>query len=273
MEIDPEVIIEISNQLHEIGAEPFFLCISGSDNYGFSSENNSDVDIRGAYIHVRPDDIFNPHLERKLTIEGECYIDDLKHEWQIHEVAKFLRLLGKSNMNILDWIHSNDILSEPPDHYGISLEDLRNKSSKFIDQRFIRHTFGWTKHMYNKSWRDPKKILHTLRPLMTCLYYLDTGVYQPNIQLLTSEQSLGKYRPLIMELIELKKIGQTSNDAIRQSSLDTYDELKESIEERKDVLPELLSRDEDIRSIITYIRLNSLNHRIKTRIERPSILA
>ena len=76
-----------------------------------------------------------------------------------------------------------------------------------------------------------------------------------------------------MELIELKKIGQTSNDAIRQSSLATYDKLKESIEERKDVLPELLSRDEDIRSIITYIRLNSLNHRIKTRIERPSILA
>lgn len=95
MEIDPEVLDHIKEQLKEIEAEPFFLCISGSDNYGFSSENNSDVDIRGAYIFLKPDDIFNPHLERKLTKEGECYIDGLKHEWQLHEISKFLRLMAK----------------------------------------------------------------------------------------------------------------------------------------------------------------------------------
>ena len=92
MEIDPLVIDHIQKQLREIEAEPFFLCISGSDNYGFSSENNSDVDIRGAYIHLQPDDIFNPNFERKMTKEGECFIEGLKHEWQLHEISKVLRL-------------------------------------------------------------------------------------------------------------------------------------------------------------------------------------
>ena len=176
-------------------------------------------------------------------------------------------------MNILDWIYSNDILYEPPEYYGLSLEDLRNNSSKFIDQRFISHTFGWTKHMYNESWRDPKKILHTLRPLMTCLHYLESGEYQPNIQILTSEKTLRPYQKLIFELIELKKIGGTSNDIIRKSSLDTYDRLKELIEEKGQVLPERLFRDEDIRAIITFIRSNTIKHRIKQSPHRPSILS
>ncbi len=102
MKIPNAVTVALQNQLNQIPAKSFFLSISGSDNYGFASENNSDVDIRGVYYFTEPDDIFNPRVERSLTREGEYVHEGMKYEWQLHELGKFLRLLGKSNMNMLD---------------------------------------------------------------------------------------------------------------------------------------------------------------------------
>ena len=182
-------------------------------------------------------------------------------------------IMGKSNMNIFDWIFSNNILLEPQAYYGLSQNDLRDISPKFIDRRFIHNALGWSKNMYNQSWKDPKKILHSLRPLMTCLYYLEKRKYQPNIQIITSDKSMEKYRNLIFQLVELKKVGTNTNNVILQSSLDAYEELKELIQEKEQVLPEHLHRDEDIRKIISYIRLNTLNQRKKQTLERPTILS
>jgi len=260
MKIDFEIIEQIEKQLNTINAAPFFLCISGSDNYGFSSENNSDVDIRGAYFFKDPKSMFCLPVERQLTREGEYFFEGMKYEWQIHEVLKFYRLMGKSNMNIFDWLFSDDWIVHPPEFFNIDIEKTRNISLNFINQNLIDHTFGWTKHMYNTDWRDPKKILHSLRPLMTCLYYLETGNYEPNIQKLVKQNMLNKYYDMIMNLIELKKNGAPTNDLLKQSSIKAFDELKEIIESKRDKVPNKSNNSDEINVIVTDIRFKTIKH-------------
>ncbi len=86
MNINEEILDQIKEQLNKINAAPFFLCISGSDNYGFASENNSDVDIRGAYYFRNPKEMFNLPIERQLTKEGEFMFEGMKYEWQLPSV-------------------------------------------------------------------------------------------------------------------------------------------------------------------------------------------
>ncbi|MGA1820942.1 MAG: DNA polymerase beta superfamily protein [Thermoplasmatota archaeon] len=260
MEIDEEIIDQIRKQLSEMNCEPFFLCISGSDNYGFSSENNSDVDIRGAYYFTDPNDMFSPGLERKLTREGEYTFEGMKYEWQIHEVSKFLRLMGKSNMNIYDWIHSNDIILLPPEFFGMNLEYIRDRSRDFISQNMVDHAFGWCKHMLNEDWSNPKKILHSIRPLMTCLDFIETGKYEPNIQVLVERDFLREYKPLIMELIDLKKSNLNTNVIVKERSGKCYDELKDRISGKRDRIPGPSADQVIVKALITDIRLKTLAH-------------
>jgi len=260
MEVDEEVIDRIEEQLDRICCKPFFLCISGSDNYGFASQNNSDVDIRGAYFYTDPDDIFSPGLERKLTREGEHYFEGLKYEWQIHEISKFLRLMGKSNMNIFDWIFSNDWILLPPDFMEWPLKRFRETAPQFLSQSLIEHAFGWCKHMYNQDWRDPKKVLHSIRPLMTCLHYMGSGEYQPNIQLLVKGEDLYVYSGLVHSLIDLKIEGAPVNDQVKMLSLECYDELKERIEKGRADVPKRTDSDVMVKKMITEIRLRTLEH-------------
>jgi predicted nucleotidyltransferase len=258
MEVDEEIIDRIREQLEGINCQPFFLCISGSDNYGFASQNNSDVDIRGAYFYMDPDDMFSPGLERKLTREGEHFFEGMKYEWQIHEISKFLRLMGKSNMNIFDWVYSNDWILLPPHFMEWPLERFRETAPKFLSQSLIEHAFGWCKHMYNQDWRDPKKILHSIRPLMTCLNYIHTGNYQPNIQLLIQEPELASYSGLVYALIGLKIKGSPVSDQVKMLSLQCYDELKMRIEGLRDRVPKRTDSDLQVKRMITDIRLRTL---------------
>ena len=55
-----EICDEIINKLKTDECVPILLSVSGSDAYGFSSINNSDIDIRGFYMYVNPIDVFNP---------------------------------------------------------------------------------------------------------------------------------------------------------------------------------------------------------------------
>jgi predicted nucleotidyltransferase len=258
MEIDEEIIDQVRYQLKRSNCEPFFLCISGSDNYGFSSENNSDVDIRGAYFYTNPNDMFSPGLERKLTREGEYIFEGMKYEWQIHEISKFLRLMGKSNMNMFDWVFSDDWIVHPPEFMGIALDDIRRMSMEYISQTLVDHVFGWCKHMYNEDWSNPKKVLHSIRPLMTCLIYIERSRYEPNIQILVKDPILSMYEPLVIELIDLKRKRLNTNLIVKTRSLDCYDELKEMIKERRHKVPRKLDVQNKVKDLITDIRLKTL---------------
>ena len=108
---------------------------------------------------------------------------------------------------------------------------------------------------------------------MTGLHYLEKREYQPNIQFLVLEKHLVKYGKLVFELIELKKTASTSNDIIRKYSLDTYDELIELIRAKEYTIPERVSCDEDIREMISYLRLMTLNHYKQARYDKPFLFS
>jgi predicted nucleotidyltransferase len=258
MNVPDEVLDQVRAQLEGINAKPFFLSISGSDNYGFASENNSDVDIMGAYYFTRAGDIFNPRNERSYTKEGKYIFEGMKYEWQLHELGKFLRLLGKSNMNMLDWVFSLFILQEPPAFFDFGLPELKTVARNCIDRGFITHTFGWTKHMYNTSWENPKKVLHSIRPLMTALHFLETEEYRTNIQELVEYEPMTKYREFIFQLIELKKNARTTNQIIRHQSIQCYDELKELVSAKEDQIPKRNPWEEELRDLVSYLRLKTL---------------
>ncbi|MBO8183483.1 MAG: nucleotidyltransferase domain-containing protein [Archaeoglobus sp.] len=256
--IDPKIIEQIKKQLNTINAAPFFLCVSGSDNYGFASENNSDVDIRGAYYFKDPRNMFCLPIERKLTLEGEYFLEGMKYEWQLHEILKFYRLMSKSNMNILDWVFSDCWIIHPPEFLKITREKLREVSREFINQNLINHAIGWSKRMFDTDWNNPKKILHSLRPLMTCLYYLETGNYEPNIQKIIKHEMFVKYHNLVINLIELKKAGLPTNQILKQQAIKTYDELKKILENRKGEIPNVKDNSHIVDLIIANIRLRTI---------------
>lgn len=168
MEIDEEIIDQIRTQLDAIDASPFFLCISGSDNYGFSSVNNSDVDIRGAYYFRNPEE------------------------------------------------------------------------------------------MFNEDWSNPKKILHSLRPLMTVIHYMESRQYEPNIQVLVKQEYLAYYANLIEVLIELKKSRRSTNPIIKKRSNDAYDEMEAWIKENRGKIPEKGDVQDRIKMQVTDIRMATL---------------
>lgn len=251
-----EIIEQIQNQLEKINAKIFFLCISGSDAYGFSSENNSDIDIRGVYYYVNPVDMFNLPIIKKLTKSSECEIDGMKYDWQIHEVSKFFGLLGKSNVNMLDWIFSEWIVL-PLEYMGMTKDSMLKLAYKCIDRGMIKHALGWSKHMYKMDWSDPKKILHCIRPLMTVVNYIDFEVYDIDIRtMMLRGNFLEEYRQLVHHLIKFKKEGKPVNDTMRKYSLEMYDVLIQYIKENKNKVVE--RNTVDIRKIITDIRLNTM---------------
>ena len=260
MEINEEIIDQIREQLNAINAEPFFLCISGSDNYGFSSVNNSDVDIRGAYYFRNPEEMFNLPIERSLTKEGEYMFEGMKYEWQIHEVLKFFRLMGKSNMNIFDWIFSHDWVVPPATFFDISPDELRKNCLTFINQNMINHALGWTKHMFNEDWRIPKKILHSLRPLMTVIHLMESGEYEPNITVLVKQDYLSQYADLVEMLIELKKARRSTNPIIKIQSNNAYDEMEQRIKDNRSKIPEKADVNDRIKAQVTDVRMKSLRH-------------
>lgn len=253
---DEKIIERIQNQLNSINAKIYFLCIGGSDAYGFSSENNSDVDIRGVYYFTDPVDVFNLPIERKLTKEGECDIDGMKYDWQIHEVSKFYRLLGKSNMNVLDWVFS-DWIVELPHQARTVKQGMLKLVYKCIDRNMVRCALGWSKHMYKMDWRDSKKILHCIRPLMTVVNYIDFEVYDLDIRtMMLRGNFLENYRILVHRLIEFKKYGSVVSDDAHKSSLEMYDVLIKYIKEKENKVPE--KNSVNIRKIIAEIRLNTM---------------
>lgn len=260
VEINEEIIDQIREQLNAINAEPFFLCISGSDNYGFSSVNNSDVDIRGAYYFRNPEEMFNLPIERSLTKEGEYMFEGMKYEWQIHEVLKFFRLMGKSNMNIFDWIFSHDWVVPPATFFDISPDELRKNCLTFINQNMINHALGWTKHMFNEDWRIPKKILHSLRPLMTVIHLMESGEYEPNITVLVKQDYLSQYADLVEMLIELKKARRSTNPIIKIQSNNAYDEMEQRIKDNRSKIPEKADVNDRIKAQVTDVRMKSLRH-------------
>jgi len=175
-------------------------------------------------------------------------------------VLKFFRLTGKSNMNMFDWINSNDWIVYPPEFFELTASDVREFSMGLINQNLVNHALGWTKHMFNDDWTNPKKILHSLRPLMTVLHYIESGVFETNIQTLVKQEGLEKYATLILTLIDMKKRRTNTNKVVKIHSIRAYEELEALIKENRHKIPEHPDPEYGVKEMVTDIRLKTLSH-------------
>ena len=204
------------------------LCESGSGTYGFRSEV-SDLDLRGVFVKNLPD-LLSLHPGRDV-IDG--FSDDRMIDWQIFELKKFLGLLTKPNFNVLEWVYTPLQIIEMP-------KTIRDIADASLSQKLGNHVRGWAYSIYKMDWRNPKKCLYAIRPLMSYINLCERKEFVSDITILSPRFGLEDH---VDTLIELYRSNRSANDVVRARNLKIYEELADrSNEIEKDSwLPEKTS--------------------------------
>ena len=189
------------------------LCESGSGTYGFRSDD-SDLDLRGVYVE---------DLDKLLSLRSprdviDGFSDDRMIDWQIFELRKFLGLLTKPNFNVLEWVYTPMQLMDLPKR----IEDIANAS---LSQRLGNHVRGWAYSIYKMDWRNPKKCLYAIRPLMSYINLCERSEFVSDITILAPRFGLEDH---VDTLIELYRSNRSANDIVRARNLKIYEEFSES---------------------------------------------
>ena len=201
------------------------LCESGSDTYGFRSDD-SDLDLRGVYVE---------DLDKLLSLRSprdviDGFSDDRMIDWQIFELRKFLGLLTKPNFNVLEWVYTPMQLMDLPKR----IEDIANAS---LSQRLGNHVRGWAYSIYKMDWRNPKKCLYAIRPLMSYINLCERKEFVSDITILAPRFGLEDH---VDTLIELYRSNKSVNGMVRSHNLGIYEDFTEisNIIESDSWLPE-----------------------------------
>ena len=175
--ISPEMENRIQSELDRIESEfdvrILFACESGSRAWGFPSQD-SDYDVRIVYHHKKD---WYLNLEKGRDVIEKPIIDELDISgW---DLDKTLRLLRKSNPNILEWTGSPIIYRE--DAAFQALRDLLDNS--FNHRASLLHYLNMGLNN-QRQWllRDEikiKKYLYTLRPLLCAQWVLKHNSQPP----------------------------------------------------------------------------------------------
>lgn len=204
------------------------LCESGSGTYGFRSED-SDLDLRGVFVEDI-DKLLSLHPGSD-NIDG--FSDDRMIDWQIFELKKFLGLLTKPNFNVLEWVYTPlQIIPLPKE-----IKDIADIS---LSQKLGNHVRGWAYSIYKMDWRNPKKCLYAIRPLMAYINLCERKEFVSDITILSPRFGLEDH---VNTLIELYRSNRSANDMVRARNLKIYDEFAESSNEieKESWLPEKTS--------------------------------
>ena len=193
--------------------ELMLLCESGSESYGFKSEN-SDTDIRGVFVEnsatllglSKPKDTLNGFSNNRML------------DWQIFEVKKFLNLLIKPNFNVMEWVYT-------PHQYMKFPKEIREIADLSLSRRLGDHARGWAYSIYKMEWQNPKKCIYAIRPLMVYINLCETGVFESNITELSDRFDVTDHVNL---LIDLYRTNHKASEIVRAKTLKIYDDLVEA---------------------------------------------
>lgn len=235
--IAEDIVRRIQTELDRIEADHdvviLFACESGSRAWGFPSPD-SDYDVRMVYVH--PADWYLD-LERRRDVIEEPITDELDVAgW---DLDKTLRLLRKSNPNILEWVGSPIIYREKP-----AFSHVRALLTASFDHRAsILHYLNMA--LNNKrQWLDRdqikiKKYLYTLRPLLCGQWVIKHGSQPPMLyhELLADlhpgsgiDQAI---RELVRRKLDLKELDLVPRDPFLTEWIgDALDELRAAIPDK-----------------------------------------
>jgi predicted nucleotidyltransferase len=204
---------ESNKFINNFDKQLILLCESGSGTYGFRSDD-SDLDLRGVFVEDI-DKLLSLHPPRD-TIDG--FSDDRMIDWQMFELKKFLGLLTKPNFNVLEWVYTPLQVIEFP-------KEIREIADMSLSQKLGNHVRGWAYSIYRMDWRNPKKCLYAIRPLMSYINLCERKEFVSDITILSPIFGLEDH---VNTLIELCRSNRSANDMVRAKNLKIYEDFAES---------------------------------------------
>jgi len=169
-----------------------FITISGSDLYGFPSED-SDVDYRGVYV---------TGVHNLLGLRTAKDVIDFEDEDIVmHEIGKELSLAIAGNCNAIERINATPIY-RTPDY--VQLKQLVNNA--FGKRGLYGSYHGLAMFNYEKfikrGKKTYKKYLYIFRGLLAGIHVLETGRIQPSLVELNKYFKIKELDVLIKHKIE-----------------------------------------------------------------------
>jgi predicted nucleotidyltransferase len=224
MEIKEQTLLigKIKNEIHNRNGKLFNAYISGSDLYGWRSED-SDVDIRGMYM-LNPREFLglgNYKSKRSIELNSLCPNYDIT----IFEIRHGVGLAIQGNCNILEEFTAEQLYK---DGNFRRLKDLLNstwgKNGVYNSYRGMAQ-FNYKKFILQGR-NTVKKYLYVYRGLLAGRYAMTTGMIEPNMERLAKYFRISNAK----ELLKIKREGKENEplDRLEAGELDV--EISEQFE-------------------------------------------
>lgn len=196
LEEQVKIIALIKKELSEQSSYLFSLTISGSELYGFSSED-SDIDYRGIYIKNTNKLLGLGRPREVIEIDGE-------HDIVLNELRKEINLALKGNCNVLEHLSAKQIYTTP--EFLVLKPILLSSYGKDGIYHSYKGmaTYNYKKFIMSGRKNTVKKYLYVFRALCAGIHVLETQVIQPNILALNKYYKI----PELKELIKIKIKGK-----------------------------------------------------------------
>lgn len=203
--MDETIQAELDRVETERQVRILFACESGSRAWGFPSQD-SDYDVR--FVYCRPLEWYLS-LERQRDVIEEP-IDNLLDVsgW---DLDKTLKLLRKSNPNILEWVESPIIYREAPEFAGLRglLADSFNPRASVL--HYLNMATNNKRQWLDREQIKIKKYLYTIRPLL-CAEWVLKHHSQPPMVYLELLDDLHPDEPVSAAVRELVRIKVDMNE-------------------------------------------------------------
>ncbi len=220
--IPVDVRQQIDKRLADIerrfGVEVFYACESGSRAWDFASED-SDYDVRFLYVH--PQNWYLSLIEQRDVIETPV---DGVYDVNGWDIRKALRLAGKSNPVLFEWLSSPICYVERPLAQGFRDAAL----AAFDPTKAYRHYFSMAKgqrraYLGGETVRQ-KKYFYAVRPLLACLVLLERCDPIPMrfFDLVDAASIASDVREALAELLHNKRAASEASLSARLPVLDRW---------------------------------------------------
>lgn len=240
---EDEIQDKIREKLRDIEIEKeikILLAVeSGSRSWGFPSLT-SDYDIR--FIYMNKLDWYLSVFDKDDTIsfiEGNL-------DFSGWDLKKSLKLLGKSNPSIIDWL-SSKIIYKKQDYALIGMTDILKKYNLIVSYAY--HFYYMAYNEYRDNLRNEKikikSYFYILRSIFNILWIKDKKTFPPIyfLEVFESVDIPKKVKDEIYKLIEHKRISEEKHETERFEVI---------IDWVKYILPECKTHVENIKKEFNY---------------------
>lgn len=243
--------------LHSVasrGPQPIFATISGAHLYGFASPD-SDVDLRGAFLHPARALLGLHPPDETITIEDKTRID---LDWVAHDLRKFARMMVNHNGYVMEQLYSPLVVLSTP-----TFEELKHLGRGCITRPTVRHYQGFA-HGRRKRLHEPhatvKHLLYAYRVLLSGIHLMRTGEILANIV----ELNEAVPRAEVAALVRRKREGSETMELL-STEIDHHEACLEVLEDElkaahaHSALPEEPTTAREIEELVIRVRLEQVS--------------